>query len=209
MDRVVADPPSRMSETTLPRLHPMAAILAVIVAVSCLSPTVLAQETGADVMSSPSPAPAVEPAGFPAASAEPSETGVDVAAPSPLIVTVEAGDLWFSPTEVSIEAGQGAVLALTGVGLTAHNLIIDELALQLNVGPGITSEIDVSELPAGTYPFYCSIYGHARAGMVGTLTIESPLATGSPEPVALSGGLPRSGPMSAGWSTYANTARES
>jgi plastocyanin len=200
-----------MSQITLPRLHPMAAILAVIMSVSWLSPTVLAQETGADVMSSPSPAPAVEPSGIPAGSAAPSETREDVTAPSPLIVTVEAGDLWFSPNVVSIEAGQGqgAVLALTGLGLTAHNLIIDELGLQLYVGPGITSEVDVSELPAGTYQFYCSIYGHARAGMVGTLTITSPLATPSPEPAALSGGLPQPGPKSTGWTTHANIARES
>ena len=92
--------------------------------------------------------------------------------------------MWFSPTEITIEAGNETVLALTGVGLAAHNLIIDELGLQLHVGPGITSEIDVSELPPGTYQFYCSIYGHARAGMVGKLTIESTPATSSPEPVA-------------------------
>lgn len=115
----------------------------------------------------------------------PGESATDAtASPSPVTVTVEAGDVWFSPSEVSIEAGQDTVLALTGVGVAAHNLIIDELGLQLHVGPGITSEVDVSAVPPGTYTFYCSIYGHARAGMVGTLTVVGPAATASPEPVA-------------------------
>lgn len=168
----------------LSRLHPMAAVLAVIVFASFLSPAARAQGTDTDVAATASPTPTVEPAETSAASRADGLTGEDVVKPSPLVVTVEAGDVWFSPSEVSIEPGQEAVLALTGVGLAAHNLIIDELGIQLNVGPGTTSEIDVSEVPAGTYKFYCAIYGHARAGMVGTLTIESPMATGSPEPVA-------------------------
>ena len=179
MGPVAADPPSRMYAHTPPRLHAVVVVLAVIVAIASLSLTIVAKDTGAAVTPSPSPTPGVEQAETDAAATVPSELGVDDAAlsPPPLVVTVEAGDVWFSPTEVTIEAGQGTVLALTGVGVTAHNLIIDELGLQLHVGPGITSETDVSELLPGTYQFYCSIYGHARAGMVGTLTIEGPAAT--------------------------------
>ena len=167
----------------------MTAVLAFIFLISFLSPVAWAQGTDTDVVTAPSPTPSTSPSETPATSVADGETGEDVVTPSPLVVTIEAGDVWFSPTEVSIEAGQEAVLALTGVGLAAHNLIIDELGIQLNVGPGITSEVNLSEVPPGTYTFYCAIYGHARAGMVGTLTIgspmaiESPMATGSPETV--------------------------
>ncbi|MEX1334155.1 MAG: cupredoxin domain-containing protein [Candidatus Limnocylindrales bacterium] len=159
----------------------MAAVLAAILIVLSLSLSALAQDAGVQ----PSPTPDVELAETLAAPVVPDELGEAVVSPSPspLTVTVEAGDVWFSPTEITIDAEQETVLSLTDVGLAAHNLIIDELGLQLHVGPGITSEIDVSDLPPGTYQFYCSIYGHARAGMVGTLTVEGPAATSSPEPV--------------------------
>lgn len=164
-----------------PRL--VAIITVALALASGLSLSTQAQDSATEFTSSPSPS--IEPASTPAASPVPGELDTDAtASPAPVTVTVEAGDVWFSPTEISIEARQGTVLALTGVGLAAHNLIIDELGLQLHVGPGITSEVDVSELPPGTYAFYCSIYGHARAGMVGTLTVESPSATESPAPVA-------------------------
>ena len=174
----------------MPVRHPSrpsrrAAISAAIAIVFGLALSVQGRDTDVELATSPSPMPAVQVTETHAASPVPGELGADAtASPSPSTVIVEAGDVWFSPTEITIEAGNETVLALTGVGLAAHNLIIDELGLQLHVGPGITSEIDVSELPPGTYQFYCSIYGHARAGMVGKLTIESTPATSSPEPVA-------------------------
>ena len=93
-------------------------------------------------------------------------------AAAPATVTVEAGDLWFAPSEVSISSDVPTTLVLVGAGQVAHNLTVDELGLQLHVGPGTSSEVTVSELPPGTYQFYCSIYGHRRSGMYGTLTIE-------------------------------------
>jgi uncharacterized cupredoxin-like copper-binding protein len=87
-------------------------------------------------------------------------------------LTVEAGDLWFAPSELTIRSDASATLVLVGAGQVAHNLIVDELGLQLYVGPGISSEVSVSDLPPGTYQFYCSVFGHRRAGMFGTLTIE-------------------------------------
>jgi plastocyanin len=152
----------------------MAVVLAAIVFVLGLSLSVEAQDASIEPIDSPSPALGNVPGGDPLASPMPGEGEGDHAAPlpSPPVVTVEAGDVWYLPTEVSIDADQETVLALTGVGLAAHNLMIDELGLQLHVGPGITSEAMLSDLPPGTYTFYCSIYGHARAGMVGTLTVE-------------------------------------
>lgn len=38
------------------------------------------------------------------------------------------------------------------------------------VGPGKVSTVTVT-LPAGTYTFYCTVFGHASSGMRGTLTV--------------------------------------
>ena len=93
-------------------------------------------------------------------------------ASAPLTLTVEAGDVFFEPKELSIASDEPTRLVLESSGQVAHNLIVDELGLQLHVGPGDSSEITVSDLPPGTYQFYCAIYGHRRAGMYGTLTVE-------------------------------------
>ena len=90
----------------------------------------------------------------------------------PRRLIVEAGDLWFAPNEITIRADEPTVLVLSGVGATAHNLMVDVLGLQLHVGPGTESEVSLSDLPPGTYEYYCSIFGHRRGGMFGTLTIE-------------------------------------
>ena len=37
---------------------------------------------------------------------------------------------------------------------------------------GGTSTIDIANLKAGTYTFYCSVPGHEAAGMKGTLTVS-------------------------------------
>ena len=90
----------------------------------------------------------------------------------PRRLIVEAGDLWFTPNEITIRADEPTVLVLSGVGATAHNLMVDVLGLQLHVGPGTESEVSLSDLPPGTYEYYCSIFGHRGGGMFGTLTIE-------------------------------------
>ena len=152
----------------------MAVVVTAFVVVLGLSLTVQAQ----DASVGPDVAPSSTPGAMSGWATEGSPVPADpddgaAASPSaPATVTVEAGDQWFAPNEIQIRSDEPTVLALTGVGQSAHNLTVDELGLQLHVGPGITSEVTLSELPPGSYSFYCSVFGHARAGMHGTLTIE-------------------------------------
>lgn len=83
-------------------------------------------------------------------------------------VTVEAGDLFFSPDALNVSA-EGVAITLDNIGLVEHNLVIDEVDLEIYVDVGETVTETVV-LPAGTYEFYCSIPGHREGGMVGVIT---------------------------------------
>jgi plastocyanin len=125
-----------------------------------------------------SPGPSSSPLPGPSASA-PSSPGIDDgcdrdsgSAEQPATLTVQAGEYWFDPSELTVDSATPVTLKLVGAGKLAHNLTIKDLDIQLNVGPGTSAEVTLSDLPPGTYPFFCAIYGHARAGMVGTLIVE-------------------------------------
>lgn len=174
--RVTRPTPIRLNGR-IPGALAMAAVTAAIVIASGTLFVARGQDASSlptfapSLFASAAPDPAVSAPPSPLASASPDPATVG-SVDSPRTVLVEAGDLWFSPNEITIAAGEPTLLVLSDVGQVAHNLIVDELGLQLYVGPGISSEISVSQLPPGSYQFYCSIFGHRRAGMYGTLTIE-------------------------------------
>jgi plastocyanin len=88
------------------------------------------------------------------------------------VATVEAGNLYFEPTELELPAGVTAI-RLEGAGGT-HDLVFDDDAVpgfRLDVsGDGDSDQLKL-DLKPGEYTFYCSIPGH-RASMEGTLTVE-------------------------------------
>lgn len=83
-------------------------------------------------------------------------------------VTIEAGDLFYSPVALEVSAA-GFDITLENVGLVEHNLIIDEIGLEIYaaVGETVTETVVLS---AGSYDYYCSIPGHREAGMQGVIT---------------------------------------
>jgi plastocyanin len=93
------------------------------------------------------------------------------AAADPL-VTVESGEFWFGPQEVVIAAAGTTTLRLIDTGISVHNLTVDELGVQLVASRGRYAETTIVDPPPGTYRFYCSISGHAEAGMVGRLLVR-------------------------------------
>lgn len=86
-------------------------------------------------------------------------------------LTVEAGDLWFAPDRIDVVAGEPTNSTLDNGGESFHDLTIDELDLQIDAEAGqrTTAGLQIDE--PGTYEFYCSVPGHASAGMRGTLTV--------------------------------------
>jgi uncharacterized cupredoxin-like copper-binding protein len=87
-------------------------------------------------------------------------------------VVVEAGDMWFEPNSIEIEATSGVNLTIVNRGRVFHDLVIDELDFRLGVEPGQSATGGLVSDAPGRYEFYCSVPGHAAAGMRGTLTIQ-------------------------------------
>lgn len=69
-------------------------------------------------------------------------------------------------------AGGPLTLTLHNAGRISHNVTIDELGVQLGAAAGATQSVQLTDIPAGTYTFYCSVSGHRQAGMEGTLTVR-------------------------------------
>ncbi|MDP9354409.1 MAG: cupredoxin domain-containing protein [Chloroflexota bacterium] len=86
-------------------------------------------------------------------------------------VVVEMVDIAFVPVELTIPANTDVPFRFVNNGAAVHNFTIDNPAVfSGDLAAGATSDLVVN-LPAGTYEYYCSIPGHAQAGMVGTLAV--------------------------------------
>jgi plastocyanin len=104
--------------------------------------------------------------GTPAASDEGGDSAAEASAP------VEALDsLAFSPSEVTVSPGD--TIQVINTGALEHDFVVDELDIAIDLPNGEMVEIEIPEDAApGEYEFYCSIPGHAPAGMVGILIVE-------------------------------------
>jgi len=79
-------------------------------------------------------------------------------------VTVTATDLRFSTAEITLTSGE-TNLTLVNDGRLPHDLTVPALGIRVVAGPGQTTTVGLRDLPAGTYAGYCSVAGHADAGM--------------------------------------------
>ncbi|MFT4038327.1 MAG: ScyD/ScyE family protein [Thermomicrobiales bacterium] len=86
-------------------------------------------------------------------------------------VTMEAGNFYFKPKDVTIPANTAVTFKITNVAQIPHNFSIDNLAISTNLPVGETTDVVVNA-PAGTYDFYCNLPGHRSAGMEGVLTVK-------------------------------------
>jgi uncharacterized cupredoxin-like copper-binding protein len=80
----------------------------------------------------------------------------------------------FSPSSIDVKAGKVTFL-LDNSGTIGHDMVVSDaggkvLGKSDLVQSGNTTEFTVSNLPAGTYTFYCDVPGHRANGMQGTLT---------------------------------------
>jgi uncharacterized cupredoxin-like copper-binding protein len=86
-------------------------------------------------------------------------------------VTIDAGNLYFKPENVAVEAGNVRI-TMVNVESGAHTLVIEGVPrFELAVNGKGSKDSNVVALKAGDYAFYCTLPGHRSAGMEGDLTV--------------------------------------
>jgi manganese oxidase len=84
-------------------------------------------------------------------------------------VEVSMTEFAFTPASVTLAAG--GQLEVVNDGSMVHNLSIEGGPATRDLNAGQSEMLDISGLAPGTYPFICTIAGHADSGMRGTLTV--------------------------------------
>lgn len=78
-------------------------------------------------------------------------------------VPVALREYSFDPDPIRAEEGR---VELTNEGAIAHNFVVPELGKgSLELAPGQSQVMDLSDQPAGTYRVICDLTGHVEAGM--------------------------------------------
>lgn len=88
-------------------------------------------------------------------------------------IEAEATEFAFQPDRLVIEAAETVNLTMTNHGRLVHDLSIPELGIYLVVGPGETTATGIRVVEPGEYRMLCTVPGHAGAGMVETLVVET------------------------------------
>ena len=89
-------------------------------------------------------------------------------------VRVQAANFSFTPGEIRLPKDAAVNLTLVNPASTgvAHDLTVPALGIRIVASAGETSTVGLRALPAGRYPAYCSVPGHADAGMRATVIVE-------------------------------------
>lgn len=88
-------------------------------------------------------------------------------------ITVIGAEMFFSPSTVTVQAGQQVKINFQNKGSTIHNLIIEGLGISTKtIRDGQTDVIEFTAPTSGTYAIFCSVPGHRAAGMKGSLIVE-------------------------------------
>jgi plastocyanin len=107
--------------------------------------------------------------------APPPTTPTTPSTPPPSSAQLVASGLGFNYSSLSATAGT-VTINMFNDSVIPHNVAIRGNGVDVQgpvVGKGQTSSV-TAELAPGTYEFYCSVPGHAEAGMKGTLVVTEP-----------------------------------
>ena len=110
-------------------------------------------------------------------------------------LTVEMTDFAYTPSSITVPAGQPVTLTLNNTGNIEHDFVIESIDVETEVirdngsnahhahgaernydlhvsaRPGETSIVLVTIAKSGTYKIICSVEGHKEAGMIGELIV--------------------------------------
>jgi plastocyanin len=93
-------------------------------------------------------------------------------APRTDTIFIRASGLKYSESEIHVRVGQTVVLELFNTDGYSHAFDVDELDLHTPLPSSKTTTMTFTPTQPGMYTFYCSVYGHQAAGMVGALIVD-------------------------------------
>jgi len=85
-------------------------------------------------------------------------------------ITVTGNDFSFSPPEITMAAGETVTIALSASDI-AHDFYVKGIGHVVHAKAGNTARGSIRIKKAGTYKFWCTILGHKKHGMTGTITV--------------------------------------
>lgn len=117
-------------------------------------------------------------------------------------LTLELGEMYFKPTDLTFEAGKAYKLTMINVGEKKHEFAAEDFSRgaafrkaedadaevkvpffrEIELFPGQSVELLFVAVMPGTYDMFCEIEGHREAGMEGTITVTGEPPT-APAPV--------------------------
>lgn len=87
--------------------------------------------------------------------------------------TVSGTEYSFSPSSVTVKAGDQVIITFRNTGRLIHNLVIEGLGISSKtIRGGQTDTIEFTAPASGAYTIFCSVPGHRAAGMEATLKVE-------------------------------------
>jgi nitrite reductase (NO-forming) len=87
-------------------------------------------------------------------------------------LAVSAKEFAFTPSTLTMKAGEPTDVVLKNDGSIEHDFSVDAAGFKLPVPASGTGDLLLTIAKPGTYPFHCSVPGHEGAGMKGTITVE-------------------------------------
>ena len=88
-------------------------------------------------------------------------------------IVVEGDEFSFSPSSITVNAGEKVKLTFNNTGNFPHNFTVQGLGVATKtIGAGQSDTIEFTVDEGGTLTFFCSVGNHKAQGMEGTLTVE-------------------------------------
>ncbi|MCP6718172.1 MAG: cupredoxin domain-containing protein [Patescibacteria group bacterium] len=87
--------------------------------------------------------------------------------------TIKGAEYSFSPSSITVQAGDRVKIVFQNIGNIKHNLIIQGLGVSTKlISSNQTDVVEFTAPSSGTYTIFCSLPGHQIAGMMGDLIVE-------------------------------------
>lgn len=88
-------------------------------------------------------------------------------------ISVQGNEFAFMPSTLDVKLGQPVTLTFENTGKYPHNFVISDLNVQSKkLMPGESDTVTFTPTKAGSFPYLCTIPGHADKGMKGTITVQ-------------------------------------